>query len=196
MSLRQNIYTSTIYYEEKIVPPEFHLYDEIPSSHLIKIQPSKLFFSSPNSPSFLGDNFDKTAKIFSIENAAEPYGYLASVHLAQKLATVPERKAFIESVVIGNKGASWNDIKLVLILSLSNGGPEWTFGIFDDLHRNLCSGFYDSLQGQVQFATDAIGYLVRLSLSVLFSISQHLNNTLLGLAMAPGGIRGGTSSYR
>lgn len=144
------------------------------SSHLIKVQSSKLFFSSPTSPSSLGDNFDKTSTIFSIENAAEPYGYLASVHLAQKLATVPERKAFIESVVIGNKGASWNDIKLVLILSLNNGGPEWTFGIFDDLHRNLCSGFYDSLQGQAQFATDAIGYLVRLS---LIQLSPQYHNT-------------------
>jgi len=125
------------------------------SSSLYRIS-SKCFQSSPST---LGDNFDG-AKVFSIENAAEPYGYLASVQLAKKLSTVPDRKSFIESVVIGNTTVAWEDIKLALILSLNNGGPEWTFGVFDDFVHALSSGVYDTPMGQVQFAPDALGYLV------------------------------------
>lgn len=106
-----------------------------------------------------GDQEQQIGNIFSIENAGEPFGYYASVQLAKKLAEVPSRTEFLSNLVVDNKQVEWNEAKLAIILSLYNGGPEWTFGILDKLNENLLAGVYDSGVGMANFAQDVKGYL-------------------------------------
>ena len=106
-----------------------------------------------------GDDNQRIGNIFSIENANEAFGYYASVQLAKKLSETSARTEFLSNLVVDNKRVEWNDIKLAIILSLFNGGPEWTFGILDKLNEKLIAGAYDSGVGMISFAEDVKGYL-------------------------------------
>ena len=97
--------------------------------------------------------------IFSIENAGEPFGYYASVQLAKRLSETAARTEFLSNLVVDNKRVEWNDVKLAIILSLYDGGPDWTFGILDKLNEDLIAGAYDSGLGMLNFADDTKGYL-------------------------------------
>lgn len=139
--------------------PTFHFLLLFLVSSLLLISPTAAFSKIARKQT----NSLRRARVVAIAGWGDPESWRfdgrdgrafeASVLLAGSLNDVQRRKAFLESIVTDGRTVLWDDIILAIALSCRDGGPEWTFNLFEPFMELLRLGNdFDTENGSQVFS--------------------------------------------